>query len=377
MQDPPRPEVLPAVRDCHKAGIRIIMITGDYGLTARSIASEVGIVGDEDCRIVKGKELTEMTDDELKELLQSGEDIIFARAVPEHKMRIASVLEDMDEIVAMTGDGVNDAPALRKADIGVAMGITGTDVAKEASDMVLTDDNFATIVTAIKEGRTIFENIRKFITYIFAHETAEIIPFLLLVLFKIPLPITVMQILAIDLGTDTLPALALGMGPSESDVMDRPPRPRNERLLNWGVIWRGYIFLGLIEALLVMSGYFWVLYGGGWTLGESLPFTDPLYLEATTMVFVGIVTSQIGNLIGCQTTRTSTFKVGIFKNKWIIRGIVFEVAVMLSIVYIPYLQSIFGTTALDIYQWLYVVSFIPIMFFAEELRKYVVRRMNK
>jgi magnesium-transporting ATPase (P-type) len=376
MQDPPRPEVLPAVQDCHKAGIRIIMITGDYGLTARSIAHEVGIVGDEDCRIVKGKELTEMDDEELKKLLESGEDIIFARAVPEHKMRIASVLEDMDEIVAMTGDGVNDAPALRKADIGVAMGITGTDVAKEASDMVLTDDNFATIVSAIKEGRTIFENIRKFITYIFAHETAEIIPFILLVIFKIPLPITVMQILAIDLGTDTLPALALGMGPSESDVMDRPPRPKNERLLNWGVIWRGYIFLGLIEALLVMSGYFWVLYGGGWSLGESLPFTDPLYLEATTMVFVGIVTSQIGNLIGCQTTRTSTFKVGIFKNKWIMRGIIFEVAVMLSIVYIPYLQSIFGTTALDIYQWLYVITFIPIMFFAEELRKYVVRRMN-
>ncbi|ADZ09764.1 ATPase, P-type (transporting), HAD superfamily, subfamily IC [Methanobacterium lacus] len=377
MQDPPRPEVLPAVRDCHKAGIRIIMITGDYGLTARSIAHEVDIVGDENCRIVKGKELTEMDDEELKKLLQSGDDIIFARAVPEHKMRIASVLEDMDEIVAMTGDGVNDAPALRKADIGVAMGITGTDVAKEASDMVLTDDNFATIVSAIKEGRTIFENIRKFITYIFAHETAEIIPFILLVIFKIPLPITVMQILAIDLGTDTLPALALGMGPSESDVMDRPPRPRNERLLNWGVIWRGYIFLGLIEALLVMSGYFWVLYGGGWSLGESLPFTDPLYLEATTMVFVGIVTSQIGNLIGCQTTRTSTFKVGIFKNKWIMRGIIFEVAVMLSIVYVPYLQSIFGTTALDIYQWLYVITFIPIMFFAEELRKYVVRRINR
>jgi magnesium-transporting ATPase (P-type) len=377
MQDPPRPEVLPAVADCHKAGIRIIMITGDYGLTARSIAHEVGIVDNKTCRIIKGKELTTMSDEELKTLLKSDEDIIFARAVPEHKMRIASVLEDMDEIVAMTGDGVNDAPALRKADIGVAMGITGTDVAKEASDMILTDDNFATIVSAIKEGRTIYENIRKFITYIFAHETAEIIPFILLVIFKIPLPITVMQILAIDLGTDTLPALALGMGPSESDVMDRPPRPKTERLLNLGVIWRGYIFLGLIEAALVMSGYFWVLYSGGWTLGQSLPFTDPLYLEATTMVFVGIVMSQIGNLLGCQTTRTSTFKVGVFKNKWIIRVILFEVAVMLSIVYIPYLQGIFGTTTLGIYQWLYVISFIPVMFFAEELRKYVVRRMMK
>lgn len=374
MQDPPRPEVLPAVEDCHRAGIRILMITGDYGLTAQSIAREVGIVTKDACRIVKGKDLNSMSDDELKNILKSQNNLIFARAVPEHKMRIASVLEDMDEIVAMTGDGVNDAPALRKADIGVAMGITGTDVAKEASDMVLTDDNFATIVSAIKEGRTIYENIRKFITYIFAHETAEIIPFILMVIFKIPLPITVMQILAIDLGTDTLPALALGMGPAESDVMDRAPRPRKERLLNFGVIWRGYIFLGLIEALLVMSGYFWVLLNGGWSFGQSLPFTDPLYLEATTMVFVGIVTSQIGNLLGCQTTRTSTFKVGVFKNKWVVRGIIFEVAVMLSIVYIPYLQGIFGTTSLGLQQWLYVISFIPIMFFAEEIRKYFVRK---
>ncbi len=376
MQDPPRPEVLPAVQDCHKAGIRIIMITGDYGLTAHSIAHEVGIVNHGTCRIVKGKELNNMSDEEVKSLLKSKDDVIFARAVPEHKMRIASILEDMDEIVAMTGDGVNDAPALRKADIGVAMGITGTDVAKEASDMVLTDDNFATIVSAIKEGRTIYENIRKFITYIFAHETAEIIPFILMVIFKIPLPITVMQILAIDLGTDTLPALALGMGPSEEDVMDRPPRSRDEKLLNLGVIWRGYIFLGLIEATLVMSGYFWVLYGGGWSLGQSLPFSDPLYHEATTMVFVGIVTSQIGTLLGCQTTRTSTFKVGIFKNKWIIRGIVFESAVMLSIVYIPFLQPIFGTTGLGPYEWIFVISFIPIMFFAEELRKFIVRRIK-
>jgi len=375
MQDPPRPEVLPAVKDCHRAGIRIIMITGDYGITALSIAREVGIVKDE-CRIIKGKELSNMSDEEVKKLLKSNVNVIFARAVPEHKIRIATVLEDMDEIVAMTGDGVNDAPALRKADIGVAMGITGTDVAKEASDMVLTDDNFATIVTAIKEGRTIYENIRKFITYIFAHETAEIIPFILMVVFKIPLPITVMQILAIDLGTDTLPALALGMGPAESDVMNRTPRSRKERLLNFGVIWRGYIFLGLIEATLVMSGYFWVLFSGGWQLGESLPFTDPLYIEATTMVFAGIVTSQIGNLLGCQTTRTSTFEVGVFRNKWIIRGILFEVAVVLSIVYVPYLQDIFGTTALGLYQWLYILSFIPIMFFAEELRKYVVRRRD-
>ena len=373
MQDPPRPEVKDAVIQCHRAGIRIIMITGDYGLTAQAIAEEIGIISGP-CEIVKGKKLNEMSDDEVMQLLSSGCDVIFARAVPEHKMRIASILEEKEEIVAMTGDGVNDAPALRKADIGIAMGITGTDVAKEASDMVLTDDNFATIVEAIKEGRTIYENIRKFITYIFAHETAEIIPFVLMVIFKIPLPITVMQILAIDLGTDTLPALALGVGPTESDVMDRPPRSRKERLLNTGVIFRGYIFLGLIEAALVMSGYFWTLTNGGWQLGQALPFNDPLYIKGTTMVFVGIVSAQIGNLLGCQTSRTSTFSIGLFKNRWIPIGIVFEVIIMLSIVYIPYLQSIFNTTSLGINDWLYVATFIPIMFFADELRKYIVRR---
>ncbi len=373
MQDPPRPEVKPAVDDCHKAGIRIIMITGDYGLTAQAIAKEVGIVS-EDCRIVKGKELNQMSDEEVKEVLRGECNVIFARAVPEHKMRIASILESMDEIVAMTGDGVNDAPALRKADIGVAMGITGTDVAKEAADMILTDDNFATIVEAIKEGRTIYENIRKFITYIFSHETAEIVPFVMMVLFRIPLPITVMQILAIDLGTDTVPALALGVGPAESDVMDRPPRPRKERLLNFGVIFRGYIFLGIIEAALVMSGFFWALTSSGWALGQQLSFTDPIYLKATSMVFAGIVLAQMGNLLGCQTNRTSVLDVGIFKNRWILRGIAFSVAVMLAIIYIPPLQDIFGTTALGLIEWLYLLTFVPIMFLAEELRKYMVRR---
>ncbi|MGI6482798.1 MAG: cation-translocating P-type ATPase [Methanobacterium sp.] len=374
MQDPPRPEVKPAVEDCHRAGIRIIMITGDYGLTAHAIAKEVGIVKEGPCLIIKGKKLNQMSDDEVKKVLVSGENVIFARAVPEHKMRIARILESMDEIVAMTGDGVNDAPALKKADIGVAMGITGTDVAKEASDMILTDDNFATIVEAIKEGRTIYENIRKFITYIFSHETAEIVPFVMMVLFRIPLPITVMQILAIDLGTDTVPALALGVGPSESDVMDRPPRERKERLLNFGVVFKGYIFLGIIESALVMSGFFWILLNNGWTWGQQLAFADPVYMKATSMVFAGIVMAQMGNLLGCQTSRTSVFEVGIFKNKWILRGIVFSVTILLAIIYIPPLQGIFKTAALGLAEWLYLISFVPIMFLADELRKYFIRK---
>jgi Cation transport ATPase len=185
-----------------------------------------------------------------------------------------------------------------------------------------------------------------------------------------------MQILAIDLGTDTLPAIALGRGPPESDVMKRPPRPRKERLLNLPVVLRGYVFLGLIEAVLVMSGYFWVLYGGGWHFGEFLPFSDPLYIKATTIVFVGIVMGQIGNLLTIQTTRTSVFKIGVFKNNWIIRGIIFEVAIVLAILYIPQLQGIFGTTPLGLTEWLYVITFIPIMFFADELRKYLIRRLK-
>jgi P-type Ca2+ transporter type 2C len=375
MQDPPRPEVKEAVEKCHAAGIEIIMITGDYGLTACAIAREVGIVTD-DCRIIKGKDMEKLSDEELVKELEKG-DMIFARAVPLHKMRIAALLRKEGHIVAMTGDGVNDAPALKQSDIGVSMGVCGTDVAKEASDMVLADDNFATIVSAVKEGRTIYENIRKFITYIFAHETAEIIPFVFMVLFRIPLPLTVMQILAIDLGTDTLPALALGMSPSESDVMNIPPRSRKERLLNLPVFFRGYVYLGLVEAALIMSGYFWALYTGGWHWGQQLDFSDPLYKLATTMAFAGIVTCQIGNLVGCQTTRTSIFKVGISQNTWIIRGIIFEVIVLLSIVYIPPLQGIFGTTGLGMLEWLILISFIPIMFVAEEFRKFIVRKMRK
>jgi len=375
MQDPPRPEVKEAVQQCHDAGINIIMITGDYGLTACAIAREVGIIKNH-CKIIKGKDIDRLSDDELLQELKTGE-LIFARAIPEHKMRIAALLRDDGQIVAMTGDGVNDAPALRKADIGISMGVCGTDVAKEASDMVLADDNFATIVSAVKEGRTIYENIRKFLTYIFAHETAEIIPFVLMVLFRIPLPLTVMQILAIDLGTDTLPALALGMSPSESDVMNIPPRSRKESLLNVPVFFRGYVFLGLIEAALIMSGYFWTLFSGGWQWGQQLDFSNPLYMKATTMAFAGIVTCQIGNLVGCQTTRTSIFSVGIFKNKWIIRGIIFEVIVLLSIIYIPALQKIFGTAAIGTTEWFVLLSFIPIMFVAEEFRKFLVRRWSK
>jgi len=207
-----------------------------------------------------------MTDKELRDVL-SKKEVIFSRMSPKHKMRVVSILKGEGERVAVTGDGVNDAPALKMADIGIAMGLSGTDVAKEAADMILLDDNFATIVNAIEEGRAVYENIRKFIIYIIAHLTPEAIPYVLFALFKIPLPITVMQILAIDLGTETIPALALGVERPEGDVMKSPPRRRDERLVDKAVLFRGYIFLGILSTVGVLFAYFYVLNKGGWHWG--------------------------------------------------------------------------------------------------------------
>ncbi len=222
MQDPPRPEVIGAVAECHTAGIRIIMITGDYGLTAEAIARKIGIITSPDARVITGAMLDEMSEEDLKEVI--GGEVVFARVVPEHKMLIAQTLQSMKEVVAMTGDGVNDAPALKAADIGIAMGKAGTDVAREAADMILTDDNFASIVHAVEEGRAIFDNIRRFLTYFQTSNVAEMVPFLAMIFLGIPLPLTLLQILTIDLLTDQVPALALGLEHPEPGVMERPPK---------------------------------------------------------------------------------------------------------------------------------------------------------
>jgi len=380
MQDPPRPEVEHAVAVAKTAGIRTIMVTGDYGLTAESIARKIGIVSSENPRIITGAEINTISDDQLEDALYGGE-VIFARVAPEHKMRVVSVLKDRGEIVAVTGDGVNDAPALKRADIGVAMGIAGTDVAKEASEMVLTDDNFASIVSAIEEGRTVFDNIKKFVTYIFAHLTPEIIPFVLFVVSggSIPLAITVLLILAIDLGTETLPALALGIEPAEPGVMERPPRKRGEGIIDRPLLFRGYIFLGLIEAALVLAAYFTVLISGGWTLGTP-DISNPasplhnLYLTAVTMTFLGIVGTQIGTVFASRTNRASVFEIGLFSNRWVIYGIIFELLITAAIIYVPFLQGIFDTRPLGVLAWVAALAFGVIVFFADELRKAYMRR---
>lgn len=273
MSDPPRAEVYQAVQKCHDARIRIIMVTGDSALTAKSIAVKIGITGD-NARVVTGDELHKMTDDELKIALSGP--VIFARVAPEQKYRIVSNLQARGEVVASTGDGVNDAPALKKADIGIAMGKMGTDVAKDAADMILTDDNFASIVAAIEEGRAVYSNIQKFLLYILNSNMPEAVPSALFLFTRgaIPLPLTVMQILTVDLGTDMLPALGLGSERAEPDVMKQPPRPRKAHLLRKNIVWKAFGWYGLMASTISSFAYFYTNFqlGRTWTtLATSVP----------------------------------------------------------------------------------------------------------
>ena len=379
--DPPRPEVADAVTACHAAGIRILVVTGDYGLTALEVARRVGIAGDA-ARVVTGEELAALDEASLERLLDEQRDLVFARSSPEAKLRIADALRAQGHVVAMTGDGVNDAPALRRADIGVAMGRTGTDVAREAATMVLTDDNFATIVAAIATGRTVFANVRKFILYIFAHATPEVVPFLLFALAggAVPLPLTVLQILAIDLGTEILPALALGREPAEPGVMDRPPRPRSEGVISRALLSRAWIFLGLLEAALVLGGFFFVLLVGGWSWGAATGAGKPLhglYLQATTMTFAGIVACQVGTALASRTERASLRQIGLFTNPLLVWGILAEIGFLAAILFAPPLEHAFGTRPLDGLQLTILCAFPLVVWGADELRRAHLRGRSR
>ncbi len=375
IEDPPRPEVSDAIVKCHEAGIKIIMITGDGSRTALAIAREIGLVHD-GALVIEGHEFSKMGDRELKEKLLQKE-VIFARMTPKHKMRVVTVLKEEGARVAVTGDGVNDAPALKKADIGIAMGIAGTDVAKEAADMILLDDNFATIVNAIEEGRAVYENIRKFVSYIFASNIPEIIPYLAYVLFRIPLPLTIMQILAVDLGTDMLPALALGAERPSKELMKQPPRDPTERLLTAKLLGRAYLFLGPIEATAGLFGFFYVLTSGGWEWGNMPALYDPLYMQATTACLTAIIITQVANVFACRTFRESVFTIGIFSNKLIFPGIALEVLLQLFIVYHPWGNRIFSTGPISAGVWLVLFPFAIFLFTAEEGRKFITRSIAK
>ncbi|MBI5885230.1 MAG: HAD-IC family P-type ATPase [Deltaproteobacteria bacterium] len=371
MHDPPRPEVNSAVADCHSAGIRVIMVTGDYSLTAAAIAARIGVCPSG--RVITGAQMNGLDHAALREILREGE-TIFARVEPKDKLMVVTALQSLGEVVAVTGDGVNDAPALKKADIGIAMGLRGSDAARESAEIILTDDNFSSIVEAVREGRAVYSNIKKFVTYIFASNIPEIVPFIAFVIFRIPLPLTVMQILAVDLGTDVMPALGLGVEPPEAGIMKQAPRPRTQRLLDWKTLALAYLFLGPIEAALCMAGFFFVYLASGWSPGLAMAETGTIYAAATTMSFAGIVATQIGNVFACRTERASVLRTGLFTNKLVLFGIAAEITLLLLLVYTPPLARIFGFAPLGIRDWALLASFPFILLAASEARKAVLRR---
>jgi Ca2+-transporting ATPase len=387
MIDPPRPEVAEAIAKCHKAGIQITMVTGDYGLTAEAIARRIGLV-DDNVRVVTGEDMGHLSDAQLRQVLHQKAGLVFARMMPEQKLRLVQTYIAMGHIVAVTGDGVNDAPALRAAHIGIAMGISGTDVAREAADIVLIDDNFATIVSAIEQGRAVYQNIRKFITYILASNMAEFIPFLAMVFLKIPPALVILQILAIDLGTDMLPALALGAEQPETGTLLQPPRKKSKPLLDKSLLLRAYCFLGLLEGLAGMTGFLLVWWANGYGMTELQAINSAIlthsatviqmaiYHQATTVTLVAIVACQDGNVFACRSEQTSISRLGFFSNPLIWVGIAVEWMLILSIIYVVPLQNIFATVPLSPWQWSLLILCPPLILMADELRKRIVYRMG-
>ncbi|ARU31163.1 ATPase [Sulfuriferula sp. AH1] len=376
LEDPPRPEVAAAIQKCEAAGIKVIMITGDHPFTAAAIAREIGLVQTEHPVILTGDMVSRLSTTQLQLTLDAPE-IIFARVRADQKMRIVNILKQKQHIVAVTGDGVNDAPALKSAHIGIAMGIAGTDVAKASADMILLDDNFASIVSAIEEGRAVFDNIRKFLTYILTSNIPELIPYLAFALFKIPLPLTIIQILAVDLGTDLMPALGLGVEQPSPGVMQRPPRARQDRLINWPLLMRAYLFLGLLEATAAMAAFFFVLHLAGWQYGQDLAHNDPLYLQATTACLSAIIVMQVMNVFLCRSSRLSIFTTGLGGNRLLLWGVALEMLLILLIDYTPWGHDVFGTAPIALRVWLFILPFALGMLLLEELRKRVVRKFYR
>ena len=377
LYDPPRPEVPEAIARCHSAGIRVIMVTGDHPHTALAIAREIGLVGRENHghkpRVVLGESLRRMTPAQLQTVLDSPE-VLFARVTAEQKMIVVDALKRKGEIVAVTGDGVNDAPALKSAHIGIAMGVAGTDVAKSAADMILLDDNFASIVNAVEEGRAVFDNIRKFLTYILTSNVPELVPYLAYVLLRIPLPLTIIQILAVDLGTDMVPALALGAERPDPAVMREPPRRPDERLLSWALLARVYLWLGPLQATVSLATFFLLLDAAGWQYGAALAANDPLYLQATTACLAAIVAAQVVNVFVCRHPREAAWSFSFFENRLLLIGLGVEFSLLLLIVFSPAGNWLFGTQAFPPEIWGGIALLAVVFGGLEELRKRCVRR---
>jgi magnesium-transporting ATPase (P-type) len=382
MMDPPRPEVEKAIQTCRQAGIRIVMITGDYGLTAESLARRVGMITTNHPMIITGSELDAIDDSKLKQLLDN--EVIFARMAPDHKLRLVSAYQSNGEVVAVTGDGVNDAPALRKADVGIAMGIIGTDVAKEAADIILTNDNFGSIAAAIEEGRAIYANIRKFITYIFSSNISEVFPFLITTMIGIPPALIVRQILAIDMGTDILPALALGSEKPEPDIMKSPPR-RSQPLIDKGLLTRAFLWLGLMEAGLCYLAFISVYaFSGNASLLNSpfissiewpRLFTIPVDVNmvARTVFLAGVVLGQIGNAFACRTSKAHNTQMGWGSNRVLLIGVILALIMVVGMIYIPFLAKAFSIQPFPIIYWPILAFLALLLYVMEWFRKSILR----
>ena len=382
LYDPPRPEVGEAIRQCRQAGIKITMVTGDYGLTAEAIAHQIGLLepqpangnhrGADPVRVIEGASLSQITDAHLRRLLKYRTRLVFARMAPEQKLRLVQAYRDLGEVVAVTGDGVNDAPALRAADVGLAMGQSGTDVAREAADIVLLDDNFATIVEAVRFGRGVVSNIRKFITYILVANLSEAMPFLAMVAFRIPAALTVMQILAVDLGTDVLPALGLGAELPEPGLMHQPPRPRQAPLLDRQVMRRAYLFLGLLEAAASMGVYLLVWQRAGVGLAELQRLTPQLLqhtapaalqaiqLQASSAAFSTIVLSQVGVLLACRSEWRSAWRMLTVPNPLLWFGVLSELVLLAALLLLPALAQVFALVPFPA-PWLGLLGLAPLL----------------
>jgi Ca2+-transporting ATPase len=367
MIDPPRPEVKVAVEVAKKAGLRCIMITGDYKDTAAAIADQIGMLT-EGGEVVTGAEVNEMTDDELDSMVLHLN--ACARSSPEHKMRIVDSLRRRHQVVAMTGDGVNDAPALKRADIGVAMGITGTDVTKQTADMVLTNDNFASIVAAIEEGRIIYANIRKFVFFLISCNIGEILIIFLAMLAGLPAPLSPVMLLFLNLVSDGAPALALGMEKGEPGIMKRPPRPVGEPIINQEMM-IGIAVQSVVMTVAVLSSY---LLAG---VQPGARFDDPNLPVWQTVAFATLTLSELLRAFTARSERISIFKLGIFTNKTMNLAVLFSIAVVLAVIYVPFLQVIFGTVSLPLDDWVWILPFAVMASIAAELTKIYLRARAK
>lgn len=361
MIDPARPEVIPALRTARQAGIRTVMITGDYPNTARAIAEGIGLL-ESGHQVHTGSDLDKMTDSQLQQAVLTTD--VFARVSPEHKMRIVEALRSNGQIVAMTGDGVNDAPSIKLADIGVAMGITGTDVAKESADMVLTDDNYASIVAAVEQGRVIYSNIRKFVYYLLSCNLAEIAIIFLSILIYGTSPLTAIQLLWLNLVTDGAPALALGTEKAEPGIMKQPPRPPTEPIIN------RFMGLGISVQTIAITAITLIAYA----LGRNLHPEMPEFGE--TMAFVTLSISELARAYTARSERFPVLKMGIFGNRLMNIAFVSSLMLVLAVVYIPFLQPIFDTTPLGWTQWQVILPLLLIPSLAAETVKYILSRSN-